>query len=256
MKKSLILTICGCFFLVTTIINAQTEQQHFRATASAGANFSQIEGDAQQGYSKIGVSVGVKGAYCFKPKFDMSAELLYNSRGGQPSFKAAPLNFSDRSPLFKAELNYADITLAANFHSMPDNSLTFYRQSFQIGLTYGRLLSSKITIQSNRGDSYNTSLENELQDALKKDDIGVMVGYTRNVTSRLGIGIKHTFSLRKIYMNPNNGLGNAYFNSFLPYNLSLNLVFNIFSPKPNIKAQVEKEKKAKDRKVQNPLEDL
>ncbi len=255
MKKSLPFLICSCLFISITMLRAQTEQ-HFRASAAAGVNFSQIEGDAQQGYNKIGVSVGVKGAYCFKPNFDMSAELLYNSRGGRPNFKAPPPTFSDISPLFKAELNYADIVLAANFHFKPDNSYTFYRQSLQIGISYGRLLSSKITINSNRGDSYNNSLENELQDAIKQDDIGLLVGYTWNVTSRFGIGVKHVFSLRQIYTNPRNGLGNPYYISFIPYNFSLNLVYNLFSPKLNIKSQAEKIRKAKERKKKNALEDL
>jgi hypothetical protein len=253
MKKSLQFLFCISFLTASNALLSQPAD-HFRASVAAGINLSQMEGDGQQGYDKIGESIGVKGAYCFKPNFDMSAELLYNSRGSRPSRNAAPVTFLDKNVILNAELKYADIVLAANFHFMPDNNLRYYRQSLQIGLVYGRLLSSNIS--TNRGVFHDINLENELQDNLKKDDFGYMMGYTWFPIERLGICAKHTFSLRNIYANKKDGTSNQDYSSWIPYNLSVQLVYNIFSPKLNIRAQVEKAKKASERRKKNALEDL
>lgn len=253
MKKTLPFSILTYCLLANTVLSAQSEQ-HFRASIAAGTNFSQIAGDGQAGYHKIGVAIGVKGAYYFKPNFDMGAELMYNSRGSRNNPFTPEATYLDKNVAIKAELNYADIALAANFHFMPNENYTFYRQSLQIGLTYGRLLSSSISV--NRGIFRDDFLEGDLLKSLRKDDIGFMVGYTWYLTKRFGLGIKHTVSLRNIYDNPRDRLSNKDYDSFTPYNLSAQVVFNFASPKLNIKSHADKLKKAKDRKKTNPLEDL
>jgi hypothetical protein len=254
MKKSLpILIFCQCFLAFTTL-NAQLEE-HFRAGVAAGVNFAQIAGDGQQGYHKLGPSIGVKVAYCLKPNFDMSTELLYNARGSRPNpFKSNNIT-TDKSAQLNAELNYADILLAANFHFMPDINSAFYRQSLQIGVSYGRLLSSTITV--NRGIYADLPLETNIQDNVKKNDFGFVVGYTWFLTSRLGICAKHTFSLGNIYTSPPPvGSATNEFAAFTPYNISAQIVYNFIAPKLNIKAQLEKAKKAKERKNKSSLEEL
>jgi Outer membrane protein beta-barrel domain len=253
MKKTLLFSIFCFFSMAHNVLNAQSEQ-HFRAGIAAGINLSQMEGDGQQGYHKVGLAIGAKGAYCFKPNFDVSAELMYNSRGSRSNPFSSKSSFEDKTIQLKAELNYADILLAANFHFMPNENYTFYRQSLQIGVSYGRLLSS--TISTYRGIYHDDFVEVDVQNNLKKDDIGFVVGYSWFLTSRLGITAKHTFSLRNIYYNPREGATNRDYTSFVPYNLSLQVVYNLFSPKLNVKGQVEKERKKKERRKHNPLEDL
>ena len=104
MKKSLFLSILGSFFMANTHLKAQSGE-HFRASVAAGINLSQIEGDGQQGYTKIGASIGAKGAYCFKPNFDMSAELLYNSRGTRSISKNSGTSALENGNALNAELN-------------------------------------------------------------------------------------------------------------------------------------------------------
>ena len=253
MKKPLQLALFCCFLMINSLLIAQSEQ-HFRAGVAAGVNFSQINGDNQNGYHKVGVSVGAKGAYCFKPNFDMSAELLYNSRGSRPNPFESRESLKERSALMTATLNYADVLLAANFHFSPNSDYTFYRQSLQFGVSYGRLLSSNIQVL--KGDAPNIALETTLQDQIRKDDLGFVAGYSWFLTARLGIMVKHTFSLRKIYVNPLKGAANQEYQGFTPYNFSLQLVYNFISPKLNVKAQVEKARKAAERRKKNPLEDL
>jgi hypothetical protein len=253
MKKTLqFAIICILCCSINTLI-AQSDN-HFRASASVGINLSQMEGDGQEGYHKIGPSIGVKGAYILKPNLDLSAELLYNSRGSRPNPFAKDLTFEDRTTQLNAELNYADILLAANFHFLPNSAYTFYRQSLQIGVSYGRLLSSKIAV--NKGIYPDTKVENDLLDNLKKDDIGFVVGYSWFLTARMGITAKHTFSLRNIYTNPLDATSNRDYASLIPYNLSLQFTYNFITPKLNVKAQVEKQRKAKEAKKRNALEEL
>ena len=251
MKKSLQFYIFGYFLTYNCLLMAQTEQ-HFRAGIAAGINFSQINGDNQEGYHKLGLSAGVKGAYCFKPNFDISTELLYNSRGCRPNPSESEQSLAARSSLLTATLNYADVLLAANFHFSPRSDYAFYRQSLQIGLSYGRLLSSSVQVL--RGKSADIMLENNIQEKFRKDDIGFVVGYSWFVTSRLGVTTKHTFSLREVYVNPL-GVSQEYY-AFTPYNLSVQLTYNFISPKLNVSEQVAKAKKAAERKKKSPLDDL
>lgn len=253
MKKHLLFSIFCCFLMMNGVLIAQTEQ-HFRASVAAGVNFSQIDGDAQQGYHKIGASIGVKGAYIIKPNFDVSTELLYNSRGTRPNpFEEAPTSASNNLRL-NATLNYADILLAANFHFMPNSSHTFYRQSLQVGVSYGRLISSKVIV--NKGINNDIIVQNNILNRIKKDDINFVVGYSWFLTSRLGIGAKNTIGLKSIYNNSDVDNTVTYYKKFISYNLSLQLVYNLFTPKLNIKNQVDKANKAKERKKSNPLEEL
>lgn len=257
MKKPLQLSLFCCLIVFNSLFNnaltAQTEQ-HFRAGLAVGTNFSQINGDNQEGYHKLGVSIGAKGAYCFKPNFDVSTELLYNSRGSRPSPFESEQSLRERSALLTTTLNYADVLLAANFHFNANKDYTFYRQSLQLGVSYGRLLSSKVQVL--KGSEPITALETSLQDQLRKDDFGFVAGYSWFVTARLGVMVKHTFSLRQIYSNPLKGAANQEYYSFTPYNLSLQVVYNFIAPKLNVKGQVEKAKKAAERRKKNPLEDL
>jgi Outer membrane protein beta-barrel domain len=252
MKKNLLCSIFSCLLIANSLL-AQSEQ-HFRAGIAAGINLSQMEGDGQEGYHKIGVSIGAKGAYAIKPNFDISAELLYNSRGSRPKPSSGNETYDYRDLRLTAELNYADILLAANFHFLPNANATFYRQSLQLGVAYGRLLSSNIT--TTRSIFNDLALQNDLLNGIKRDDIGLVVGYSWFATPRLGICAKHTVSLLKIYQNPKEKTSNVDYNSFIPYNLSLQLVFNFIAPKLNIKGQIEKARKAKERKKKNALEEL
>jgi hypothetical protein len=252
MKKPLLLFIfCGCLMAHTTL-QAQTEQ-HFRAGVAAGVNLSQIEGDEQQGYHKVGVSIGAKGAYCFKPNFDVSAELLYNARGCRDN-PFAQKGLADTRSL-TSNLNYADILIAANFHFVPNEANTFYRQSLQVGVSYGRLLSSSVTVSG--GSFQSTILENHILNSLSKDDIAFVVGYSFFFTPRLGITAKHGFSLTPIYDGFKTPVPTGLnYGRLVPYNLTLQFVYNFVSPKLNVKSQVEKALKAKERRKKNPLEDL
>lgn len=254
MKKTLLYAILSYCSMTNHVLQAQTEQ-HFRAAVATGINLSQIEGDAQQGYHKVGVSIGAKGAYCFKPNFDISAELLYNARGCRDNPFAEAAAADNRTLHLKTNLNYADILIAANFHFVPDNAYTFYRQSLQLGVSYGRLLSSSVTVSG--GNYPNNVLEADVLNGLKKDDIAFIVGYSFFFTPRLGITAKHGVSLRPIYDGSSRlGTTTQDYGRLIPYNLTFQLVYNIFSPKLNVKSQVEKMQKAKDRRKKNPLEDL
>jgi hypothetical protein len=252
MKKPLLLFIlCVCFVAHTSI---QAQEQHFRASVATGVNLSQIEGDAQQGYHKVGVSIGAKGAYCFKPNFDISAELLYNARGSRDNPFAEALPADSRKLILTSSLNYADVLIAANFHFMPNEAYTFYRQSLQVGVSYGRLLSSNVSVS--RGIYQDKTLETHVLDNLKKDDIAFVVGYSFFFTPRLGLTAKHGVSLRSIYGGSPQTTSSQDYSRFIPYNLTFQLTYNFISPKLNVKSQVEKARKAKERRKKNPLEDL
>ena len=73
-------------------------QARFKASAFAGINLGQIDGDRQQGFRKLGASLGLDGSIYLRPDFDISTQLLFNQKGAQPS--------SDNKSTHNLALNY------------------------------------------------------------------------------------------------------------------------------------------------------
>lgn len=88
MKKLVFLTI-----LILSML-APVQAQRFIGYVSAGANFSQIEGDDVHGFYKVGVNggPGVMLPLGKKQNMSISAELLYTQKGSRCSYRRDPFD--------------------------------------------------------------------------------------------------------------------------------------------------------------------
>lgn len=227
-----------------------TAQARFKATALAGINMSQIDGDKQQGYRKAGVSLGLNGSVFIRPDFDVSAELLYNQKGAKPNSNGTTISDSKYS-LGTFSFHYSEVALLANYYYNPNKSKTYYTQSLHVGLSYGRLLKSSISIIKNNVPF--TQLESEVTNHYNPHDFSFIVGWSQLISPKIGITIRHTSSINFLYKNPNydfvyNGEG---YDHLKPYFLSFHLFYNLISPN-KVMGLRKKKKDSND----NPLEEL
>ncbi len=252
MKK----TICLLSLFLALNTEGGYAQSRFRATVIGGINLSQIDGDAQQGYRKKDICVGLSSAYVFRPDFDISLETFYNPRGAQP---ASLINSPNELYRTRIDLKYADVAALFNFHGYPHRSKLYYIQTLKFGVSYGKLLQSNVDMR--KGSFRNTDYEQQILKGLRKDDVSLILGVAWQFTPQLGLMIRHTSSLRRIYdksepvalfQSPSVPQSNKNLPYLNPYNFSVQVFYHFISPHKAI--GVRKSKKGNGES--DPLEEL
>jgi hypothetical protein len=219
-------------------------QRRFRATALAGLNLSQIDGDRQDGYRKAGLSLGLNGGIYINPAFDISTELLYNQRGAVPN-----KDFALTETRSKFSFQYGEVALLANFYLRPNAAKTYYQRSVHLGFSYGRLLKSSTSISVQNASL--PLLETELLNKFNPQDVSFIIGWSQLFTERIGITIRHTSSISLLYKNPDYRINLEGFKYLRPYFLSFHVFYNLVSPNKFMGLKVKK-KTIQD----NPLEEV
>lgn len=189
MKKIALLSIISLF---STLISAQNR---FAGGVFAGVNLAQIDGDYQQGYRKKMFGGGIRAAMILGKNFDIGTELMYNGKGAMPS----STDKSSRKPNFSMTMHYAEAALMANFH-FDQNEEGFNEKTIQIGLSYGRLLSSKVEIL-NLSIRDTIASKPFLQENIKNVDVNFIVGFSYRFTPKIGISFRHSYSLTPFFLN-------------------------------------------------------
>lgn len=113
-------------------------QQRFEAAVIAGFNASQIDGDQNAGYDKLGFNCGLK-VYARLGKYlSLSPEILVVQKGSKGRLVGSPVpypfNFAPNP--FKLTLNYAEIPVVLHYHDKD-------RAIFGAGLSYSALIGYK-----------------------------------------------------------------------------------------------------------------
>ncbi len=100
--------------IITTIVLilsllAVAQAQRFIGFVSAGANFSQVEGDDVHGFYKVGVNAGpgVMLHLDRKQRMSISAELLFSQKGSRCSFNHKPFMLNNYHPSMFEDVNWA-----------------------------------------------------------------------------------------------------------------------------------------------------
>jgi Outer membrane protein beta-barrel domain len=188
MKRLILLTTL--YFLVFTHLTAQNR---FMGGVFAGLNLTQIDGDYQQGYQRKMFSGGIRAAMIINRNFDIGTELMYNGKGAIPS----GTDKSSRTPEFYMSMHYAEAALTTNFH-FDENEMGFNQKTFQLGISYGRLLKSKNEISKfSIIDVTKSNLF--LQEKLNNSDVSVIVGFAYRFTPRIGFAVRHSYSVTPFF---------------------------------------------------------
>jgi outer membrane immunogenic protein len=231
-------------FLVIGVFTLVAQSDRFKAGVFGGVNFTQIDGDRQQGYDRRTPTIGLRSNIIFTKRFDIGTELMYNGRGADPS----DADFRQvRIPSARFNMKYADVMLTANWNY----NLTeagYFKSTLTAGVYYGRLLQAASEVYLNQ--RVDTALTSRLtQDKFKSSDIGIMLGWSFRFTQKIGITIRHSTSLGYFYVNPNyeqlrlrisNQQKNNEYLTLQSYFLSMHVFYDFITPKLKKKKAVKK----------------
>ncbi len=168
-------------------------QPRFKAGIIAGVTASQIDGDLSAGYNKLGLQGGLRVIGRLTERTDASLEFLFSQRGAQREF--IQNRFGD--PLYPITLNYVEIPVQWHYKDWliegDDASKNFYRVSVNAGLSYARLLGSRLK------DGPENPFYGLVPDYIKQNDISFVLGVNIFVNRHLGFTVRFNRSIGYMY---------------------------------------------------------
>ena len=185
-------------------------QPRFRAGAVLGLTASQIDGDLSAGYNKLGVQAGLRVISRLKGQQEASMEFLFSQRGCQN--KLIPGDYEPNP--FALTLNYVEVPLQWHYKDWlveyEDEKLNFYRVSFGAGLSYARLINSKV-------DDETSWLNGVAPDYLTKNDLSLVLGLNFMVNRHFGFNFRWNRSLVLLYDSRTSPRGGRSWNQHCLY---------------------------------------
>lgn len=178
-------------FAYTQSIQAQSDEEgRFTATIIAGACFSQIDGDEDGGFSKVGFNGGVRGGIRFGKAWELAVEILFAQKGSYVDFinKTYHLDYAEVPVLFY----YKD------WKAKDRNSNREYRRIMAgAGFAYGRLINANIRQYGNPVEVGHPGYADFLP-----NDFSIVLDANVFITRQWGVGIRWTRSLATILRQP------------------------------------------------------
>ncbi len=211
------LLLASLFLLLPAETDAQRyRQQRFKAGFILGMTASQIDGDDQKGYEKIGLAGGLRGIARLTPRLDFNVELLYSQRGSKPS----PKGTNGERPV-DIRLNYAETPFLLTYKFSEDWDGN-HRLQLSGGFSYARLLSSKVKESGSTHSIDGPGIAGK-EDEFRKNDISWKIGLAYFITSHLSLGLRHTFSFTPILEEEISATKSN--NTLRPYYVSVQLAY-------------------------------
>jgi len=235
MKKIFILF---CFVLICLFFNQSVfaqdkynknvaDTERFSAGILIGVNNAQIDGDAQKGFDKFGLTGGIRGIARINSRLELNIEMLYSKKGSKifsEGFLFAPNPQKNRI----IDLTYVDAPIYFKY-LLRDLATTWH---VELGGVYSRLTNTEITemlVDPNESFSY----ENIASD-FDKDDISVLLGFGHTWKNGFAINARYSYSIKKFYRADSESPELPRLEevqSLRNYYYSLNLSYTIFQRK-------------------------
>lgn len=155
--------------LLTFVNTATSLAQTFRASALAGLNVSQIDGDDLIGFNQFGYNAGLRVVAVLNDRWRVGPEILYSQVGSRRG--ANELNASDFD---RVTMNTVEVPLMVYFKD--------WKITAEGGLAYQRLINYTII---------NTAGENVTEDILFRDNLlNIQFGATFYAKPNLGFNFR------------------------------------------------------------------
>lgn len=185
-------TLFLLLLFLPALLLAQRQPQRFRAGIVAGLTAAQIDGDLSAGYNKLGLQAGLRGITRLSEHTDASVEILYAQRGCQSEL----LKNFDNPFFFSLTLDYVEIPVQWHYKDWliegDNESENYYRVSFNLGLSYARLLNTRFK------DDFS-ALQAVAPDYLKKNDISFLIGANFMANRHVGFTVRYQRSFGYMY---------------------------------------------------------
>ncbi len=179
-----LLILMGLLGTSTFLFAQNDDDNRFTATIIAGVAFTQIDGDEDGSYSKVGFIGGARGGVKFGPRMELATEILFSQKGSY-------IRNIDKT----YHLDYVEVPVMfyyKDWEATDRNDNKFMRVAIGAGLSYSRLLNVRVKEFGNMTD----------KDPFRKDDFMVVVDGNVFITRNWGIGIRWARSLITIVDQP------------------------------------------------------
>jgi hypothetical protein len=169
--------------LTSQLLLAQTPgNRTFQASAIAGFNLSQIDGDKLSGFHQPGINIGAKVDFSLAERWRLGLEMLYSQQGARRVFNDDP-----SATLDKLRLNFVELPLMIHFRD--------WKLQAGAGIIYHRLISFSATDVI--GDDI-TELQN-----FRPDLFSMVFGCTFDLKKRMGLNVQWSKYLTDLQADPN-----------------------------------------------------
>lgn len=156
----------------------------FKGLFSAGLNLSQVDGDAEFGYKKVGGYFGVGTLVKFHKNFSVSLEMIYSMRGARPKYRTYDSLGLEYQNKFDITYDYLDIPISLNVH---DKKFVI----FGVGLNLGTMVRYKQT-DARGEDITNNATRNVMP---RKLDLAFQTSLAFMIKRQFGIGVKFQYTM-------------------------------------------------------------
>jgi len=188
MKLSMIILFLLCSVLST--LSAQNDEEGiFTASILAGANFSQIDGDEDGGFSKVGINAGARGGVRFGDRMELCTEILFSQKGSY--VKAIDKTY---------HLDYIEVPVLfyyKDWKATDKNNRKYMRVMVGGGFSYSRLVNANIKQFGARLEEGQSGYINFLG-----NDLMFMLDANIFITRNWGINLRWSRSLLTIVDQP------------------------------------------------------
>ena len=184
-KKAIIL------FCIFSVIFILTNAQVFKGQLIGGVNLSQVDGDQQIGYRKVGAHAGVGVMFPFNFKkgeqtkpWSLSMEILLNQKGARKKnyyYQDTSTDFANGKFEYFLELNYVSVPFILHYTDKD-------KWTFGVGFAYNRAFSI-----SER--EYDIQQSYDSVKRLNPSDFTVMVDLRARIWQQLKFGFRFEYSM-------------------------------------------------------------
>ena len=157
-----------------------------------GFNAAQLDGDLRQGFDKWGLTFGARGVIVLSSRFELSTEILFSPRGSR--FERDGFRSGSKSQVIK--LDYMEVPILINYLMKPTGKKKdkYYKNHLNAGISVGRLINSSVEEFGNDRIRFSEAIE-----FFNKNDLSIILGLTHYIHRHIGLGIRTTISVNKIF---------------------------------------------------------
>lgn len=169
--------------------NKKDEEGRFTASIIAGINISQIDGDEDGSYSKVGFNGGARGGVRFGERMELCTEILFSQKGSY-------VNQIDKM----YHLDYIEVPVLfyyKDWEAENKKGRKYMRIMIGAGMSYSRLVNTTVK-------QYGVDLKDTpgWEDPFLKDDLMVMIDANVFFTRNFGLNLRWSRSILTIVQNP------------------------------------------------------
>lgn len=202
-------------------LSGQSTKGRFGVGVVLGLNAAQIDGDSYAGYRKLGFQTGLRSTARITDRFFLSTEILLSQRGARPSRKEKLEDFDN---YIDVRLTYIEVPFLLNLN-VGRKETNYYHYLIFGGLSIGRLIHTRINETGDSVRFYPYLRMNGIKDQFTLFDTSLLLGLQRNLSAQLGLFLKHTLTLKRLYTPVNN---EDVFNELEPFHFTFGLSYLLY----------------------------